>query len=147
MGTLSRVCRIHRLAKRAIVLVVALLISPEILAAEPARGPLRRLESNPRYFTDGSGKAIFLAGSHNWHNFQDNGHRLPESQDPPPAFDYDGYLDFLDEAQPQLLPPLALGGPEVDRRAAAGRRQVLPASSLEAHRARAWRPTASRSST
>ncbi|HLJ96773.1 MAG TPA: hypothetical protein VKU02_26605, partial [Gemmataceae bacterium] len=63
--------------------------------AGPATGPLRVLKSNPRYFTDGSGKAIYLAGSHNWHNFQDNGHRLPESQDPPPIFDYDGYLDLL----------------------------------------------------
>jgi hypothetical protein len=64
-------------------------------AGGPATGPLRRLESNPRYFTDGSGRAVLLAGSHNWHNFQDNGHRLPTSDDPPPAFDYDGYLDFL----------------------------------------------------
>jgi hypothetical protein len=63
--------------------------------AEPATGPLRVLKSNPRYFTDGSGKAIYLAGSHQWHNFQDNGHRLPEGKDPPPAFDYDGYLSFL----------------------------------------------------
>jgi hypothetical protein len=51
---------------------------------------------NPRYFVDGSGKAVLLAGSHNWHNFQDNGHRLSESQDPPPVFDYDAYLDFLE---------------------------------------------------
>ena len=64
-------------------------------APTPARGPLRRLSSSPRYFTDGSGKAIYLAGSHNWQNFQDSGHRLPSSQDPPPAFDYNAYLDFL----------------------------------------------------
>lgn len=62
-----------------------------------ARGPLRLLNSNPRYFTDGSGKAVYLAGSHNWRNFQDNGHRLTsaEGQDPPPVFDFDAYLDFL----------------------------------------------------
>jgi hypothetical protein len=65
-------------------------------AGAPATGPLRRLESNPRYFTDGSGKAILLVGSHNWHNFQDNGHRLPASEDPPPSFDYDRYLDLLE---------------------------------------------------
>ena len=63
--------------------------------AQTPLGPLRRLESNPRYFTDGSGKAILLAGSHNWGNFQDNGHRQPQGLDPPPPFDYDGYLDFL----------------------------------------------------
>jgi hypothetical protein len=65
-------------------------------AAGPAQGPLRVLESNPRFFTDGTGKAVFLAGSHIWHNFQDNGHRLPQRQDPPPAFDYKAYLDFLE---------------------------------------------------
>jgi hypothetical protein len=65
-------------------------------AGTPATGPLRKLASNPRYFTDGSGKAILLVGSHNWHNLQDNGHRLPETQDPPPPFDYDGYLDLLE---------------------------------------------------
>ncbi len=63
--------------------------------SRPAAGPLRVLESNPRYFTDGTGKAVYLAGSHIWQNFQDSGHRLVESQDPPPAFDYDRYLDFL----------------------------------------------------
>ena len=63
--------------------------------AAPASGPLRALKNNPRYFTDGSGRAVYLAGSHNWHNFQDNGHRFPQSQDPPPKFDYDAYLDFL----------------------------------------------------
>ena len=65
-------------------------------AGPPATGPLKKLESNPRYFTDGSGKAILLVGSHIWHNFQDNGHRLRTSEDPPPVFDYDGYLKFLE---------------------------------------------------
>jgi len=65
-------------------------------AFPPATGPLKRLDSNPRYFTNGSGKAVLLAGSHNWHNFQDNGHRLRGSQDPPETFDYDGYLEFLE---------------------------------------------------
>src|SRR5215472_13913815 len=60
----------------------------------PATGPLRVLKSNPRYFTDGSGKAIYLAGSHSWWNLQDNGIRLikAEDQDPPPVFDYNAYL-------------------------------------------------------
>lgn len=62
-----------------------------------AKGPLRILDANPRFFTDGSGKAVYLAGSHTWWNFQDNGHRLiaAEGQDPPPVFDFDAYLDFL----------------------------------------------------
>ena len=55
-----------------------------------APGPLRILASNPRYFADGSGKAIFLAGSHTWSNMLDVG-----QSDPPPAFDFGAYLDFL----------------------------------------------------
>ena len=57
----------------------------------PATGPLYVMPENPRYFTDGSGRAIYLTGSHTWSNFQDNG-----GSDPPPAFDYEQYLDFLD---------------------------------------------------
>src|SRR5262245_41868485 len=73
----------------------ALALSAPPARAQPAAGPLRVLKSNPRYFTDGSGKAVFLAGSHNWSNFQDNGHRLADLSDPPPAFDYDAYLALL----------------------------------------------------
>lgn len=58
--------------------------------AAPATGPLRVLQSNPRYFTDGSGKAIYLTGSHTWANFAtDQGREVPV------VFDYEGYLDFL----------------------------------------------------
>ena len=60
-----------------------------------ASGPLRISSASPRYFTDGSGRAVYLAGSHNWHNFQDNGHRLAEGQDPPPLFDFSAYLELL----------------------------------------------------
>jgi hypothetical protein len=31
-------------------------------------GPLRVLRSNPRYFTDGTGRAVYLTGSHVWWN-------------------------------------------------------------------------------
>jgi hypothetical protein len=55
-----------------------------------ATGPLRVLSENPRYFTDGSGKAIYLAGSHTWVNFKDYG-----TTDPPPEFDYIAFLEFL----------------------------------------------------
>jgi len=59
--------------------------------AEPARGPLRVHPTNPRYFTDGGGKAIYLTGSHTWNNLVDMG-----GGDPPQAFDFDAYLDFLE---------------------------------------------------
>ena len=51
---------------------------------------LRVLPSNPRYFTDGSGKAVYLTGSHTWSNMRDIG-----LTDPPPIFDFNGYLDLL----------------------------------------------------
>jgi hypothetical protein len=38
--------------------------------------------NNPRYFTDGSGEAIYLTGSHTWAQWTD-------------GFDYGAYLDFL----------------------------------------------------
>jgi hypothetical protein len=55
-----------------------------------ALGPLRVLPSNPRYFTDGSGKAVYLTGSHTHRNLMDWGYT-----DPPALFDYIGYLNFL----------------------------------------------------
>jgi len=59
-------------------------------ARRPLDGPLRALPRNPRYFTNRSGRAIFLAGSHTWANMLDVG-----DSDPPSAFDFDAYLDFL----------------------------------------------------
>ena len=70
---LSRVGR-----KLSVVLILALAAAsagfmlgsgagqPEASSAKP--GPLRVLESNPRYFTDGTGKAVYLTGSHVWWN-------------------------------------------------------------------------------
>ena len=39
-------------------------------AAPQATGPLRRHPTNGRYVTDGSGRAIYLTGSHSWDTFQ-----------------------------------------------------------------------------
>ncbi|MBK8047657.1 MAG: hypothetical protein IPK16_11335 [Anaerolineales bacterium] len=55
-----------------------------------ANGPLRVSSTNPRYFADGTGKIVYLTGSHFWLNFQDG-----LLTDPPPAFDYVKHLDFL----------------------------------------------------
>jgi hypothetical protein len=62
------------------------------VAQAPARVPLRVDPDNPRYFVDGSGKAILLVGSHTWNNLIDMG-----KSDPPEAFDYAAYLNFLDK--------------------------------------------------
>ncbi|MBI4664277.1 MAG: hypothetical protein HY735_36235 [Verrucomicrobia bacterium] len=67
-------------------------------AAPLAAAPLRVHPDNPRYFTDGtkepggSWKAVYLTGAHTWNNLIDMG-RL----EPPEAFDFDAYLDFLEK--------------------------------------------------
>ncbi|MFZ5831226.1 MAG: DUF6298 domain-containing protein [Planctomycetota bacterium] len=55
-------------------------------------GPLRRHPQNGRYFTDASGRAILLTGSHTWNNLVDMG-----PSDPPPAFDFAEYLDWMSD--------------------------------------------------
>jgi hypothetical protein len=83
----SRVLRY--LIKAVMVTVVVCSISP-VFGGE-ATGPLSVCPTNGRYFTDGSGKAIYLTGSHTWANFAtDQGASYP-----PAPFDYDAYLDFL----------------------------------------------------
>ncbi|MEA1996545.1 MAG: DUF6298 domain-containing protein [Gemmatimonadota bacterium] len=54
-------------------------------------GPLRVHPGNPRYFTDNSGRAIYLTGSHTWSNLQEISDKSIE------PFDYGVYLDFLEE--------------------------------------------------
>jgi hypothetical protein len=82
---------------RVIIRLIAISLVSLPLAASaqppqaPARGPLRAHPDNPRYFTDGSGKAVLLVGAHTWNNLIDMG-----PGEPPPAFDYPAYLDFLD---------------------------------------------------
>ena len=56
-----------------------------------ARGPLQLSVSNPRYFTDGSQKVIYLTGSHTWANLQDMG-----TGDPPLMFDFSSYVKFME---------------------------------------------------
>lgn len=55
-----------------------------------ARGPLRAHPANPRYFADGTGRAVYLTGAHTWDNLQDMG-----EADLPPPFDFDAHLDWL----------------------------------------------------
>ncbi len=64
--------------------------TPALGAGEVFAGPLRASPVNPRYFTNDTGRAIYLTGSHTWTNFKDSG-----VTDPPSAFNYPAYLDFL----------------------------------------------------
>lgn len=62
-----------------------------------ASGPLRIHPDNPRYFTDGSGRAIYLTGSHTWLNMQDIVDIKGNADcHLPPAFDFGVFLDFLE---------------------------------------------------
>jgi hypothetical protein len=44
-----------------------------VTGSKPITAPLKALATNHHYFTDGSGKVIYLTGSHTWNNFQDWG--------------------------------------------------------------------------
>ena len=57
-------------------------------------GPLRVWSANPRYFADGKGRPVFLAGSHTWNSLQN--YTYAEKPAPPP-FDFEAYLAFLRE--------------------------------------------------
>jgi hypothetical protein len=58
-------------------------------------GPLRVLRSNPRYFTDGSGRAVYLTGSHVWWNLAGDKTWPQCFGTAPEAFDYTRHLDRL----------------------------------------------------
>jgi hypothetical protein len=61
------------------------------LRARTATGPLRSNPANGRYFTDSSGKAIYLTGSHTWANLMDRGTLHP----PMVTFDYPAYMKWM----------------------------------------------------
>jgi hypothetical protein len=86
----------NKIANTKLILIFLILFSVFGLAkssqAATATGPLRVLSSNPRYFTDGNGKAVYLTGSHTWSNLIDGG-----PTDPPAAFDYAAYLNLLQQ--------------------------------------------------
>ena len=70
---------------------------PPAEARSAAAGPLKVHPDNPRYFTDGGGRAVYLTGSHTWLSLQDvvdvegnaDYSRLP-------PFNYDEFLSFLE---------------------------------------------------
>ncbi len=82
----------NTIAKRCFLLtvIIAQLLALTSAWTFAADGTLRRHPTNPRYFTDDSGRAILLTGSHTWNNLVDMG-----PTDPPARFDYDAYLDWM----------------------------------------------------
>jgi len=84
----------NKLLSLGLVLTIGLTLclAGSVGAAGQMNGPLRVCEKNPRYFADGSGKAILLVGSHTWGNLQD--YRYATLPSPAPM-DFDAYLAFL----------------------------------------------------
>jgi len=72
--------------------------TPERAAAKPARAKtLRVFRANPRYFTDGSGRAVYLTGSHVWWSLVGSRTWKVDCERGRGAtpFSYDSYLDLL----------------------------------------------------
>lgn len=71
-----------------------------------ASGPLRLSPTNPLYFTDDTGRAIYLTGSHVWNNLQDieppfrnnaDGTIIEPGTEPGPKLNFSEYLLFLEK--------------------------------------------------
>ena len=61
-------------------------------------GPLRVHTENPRYFSNPSGRVVYLTGSHTWATLQERG-----IEGETPDFDYLKFLDFLKEHNHSFL--------------------------------------------
>jgi hypothetical protein len=65
-----------------------------------APGPLVVSRTNPHYFTAaGDGQALYLTGSHIWHNLQDGIRPGHDCSDSPRSMDFGEYLDLLEPPQ------------------------------------------------
>ncbi len=80
------------LKRHILVVDLVLVITTSQAYAAAAPGPLRIHPTNPRYFTDGSGRCVLLTGSHTWDSLQDY---MYTQQPSPPPMDFDAYLAFL----------------------------------------------------
>ena len=78
-------------------------------AGEPAMGPLTVHAENPRYFSNPSGKVVYLTGSHTWACFQERG-----IEGKTPDFDYPAFLDFLTQHNHNFLRMWTLGTCHMD---------------------------------
>ncbi|HLF33899.1 MAG TPA: DUF6298 domain-containing protein [Cyclobacteriaceae bacterium] len=69
---------------------LTVLFSLALLSCNEKRDPLIVSPINPRYFTNSSGKAVYLTGSHTWNNLVDMTYL-----DKTDTFDYTAFLEFL----------------------------------------------------
>ena len=61
------------------------------MASSVITSPLRVSAANPHFLTDGTGRAVYLSGSHSWNDMQD----LGLTGNAPAAFDFNSYVNFL----------------------------------------------------
>jgi hypothetical protein len=71
---------------------------PPSNASAVLSGVLRVSPINPRYFTDDTGRAIYVTGSHTWTGLIDRG-----PADPPAPFDFNRYLDLLQSSNHNFI--------------------------------------------
>jgi hypothetical protein len=74
------------------------LLAAAVTRAAPSQRPdrtLRVLPANPRYFTDGTGRPVYLTGSHVWWNLAGDETFDFCLRNPASPFSYDAYLDEL----------------------------------------------------
>ncbi len=81
------------IAPTVVFLVTLFSIAGSVALGGPAEpmGPLVVCPANSRYFQNAAtGEVVLLTGSHTWPSLVDMG-----TTDPPPAFDFDKYLDWM----------------------------------------------------
>jgi len=83
-----------------VFLVVFLGVLGRGAGAAPAEGPLRVSPKNPRYFCDGSGKVVYLAGAHDGWELQDYAWG---DKNQGVLFDWKGFLRFLGESNHNVI--------------------------------------------
>ena len=76
-----------------IIIILVIFNSCKQIEVDSSKGPLRVSETNPRYFTDNTGKAIYLTGSHTWNNLVDM--TIDEQST---YFDYPAYIRWMKES-------------------------------------------------
>jgi len=93
--------------KKIVLLLFGLISLRPFIFQSPAafaqsKGPLRIHPDNSRYFTDNSGKVIYLTGSHTWSNIFD----IDQASQIIPCsfrFDFDDYLNFLADSNHNFI--------------------------------------------
>ena len=79
-----------RFFRSAGALIVVLLLLDSAVARSAISTPLRANTANPNYFTDDTGKPVYLTGSHTWNNLQDWG-----NGDSIQSLDFTAYVSML----------------------------------------------------